>query len=932
MTAFVAGQAPASRPGLALAFRFALREMRGGLKGFYIFIACIALGVAAISGVTSVSRSLVEGIAAEGTTILGGDLSFRLIHREATQQEYAYLESLGAVSRIATLRAMARAPATGEQTLVEVKGVDDAYPLFGEMSLTAGGALDTALARDGETFGAVVERELLVRLGLSVGDSFTLGRATLTVSDTIEVEPDRLSDGLNFGPRVIVANAAIDASGLVQPGSLVRQNYRVRLDAPDRLDAIVEEAEEAFPEAGWRIRSRANAAPGLQRNIGRLAQFLSLVGMTALLVGGVGVANAVRSFLDAKRPVIATFRCVGADGGFVFRVYLIQILMLTGLGIACGLVLGAAIPFATQGFLATILPVQAIASIYPAELGLGVLYGALTALAFALWPLGRAHDVPPRLLFRDDVSTRHRWPRKRYIAGTALAVGVLAALAIWLSGDTRISMVYVGATASVFLLLSLIARAIMAGARRLPRPRGAELRLALGNIHRPGALTPSVVLSLGLGLSLLVTLALIDGNLRRELGATIALPAVGAAPLLSASAIGAFALRDTPAGAAASPPMLAFTFALICSNLGLLPAVSPFYDACATTALPLSVALGLLAAAAPTTILDETSPQADSTTTALRPMLLAFGIGAIGTLIGSLLAFALSVSSGLLPSTSAAATAAALMCATYIGGSANFFGVATAVDARSNHPALLPALLAADLALMGVYLLGLTAAARSQWLSKAFPEETVATDTTSVQSSPPPPPPPQQQPQRSLGIGVGVSVLAAYTLCLCCAAIETSVLRFPGIGVVLLSIAASASGAAISRLQPTLASKLAPPLTNISLLLGCLFLASIGAPARIAELIAAGPAAALVAATVLTVHVVTLLLGVALSNKSGKLPSVSLRQLLLASNANVGGAGTAVAMAGAMGWSRLIAPAAACGAVGYGLATGVGVGLHALLR
>jgi putative ABC transport system permease protein len=522
MTGFVAGTASASRPGLALAFRFALREMRGGLKGFYIFIACIALGVAAISGVTSVSRSLVEGIAAEGTTILGGDLSFRLIHREASPEEYAYIDSLGAVSRISTLRAMARAPATGEQTLVEVKGVDDAYPLFGEMSLTAGGSLDAALARDGDTFGAVVEPELLVRLGLSVGDSFTLGRVTLTVADTIEVEPDRLSDGLNFGPRVIVANAAIDASGLVQPGSLVRQHYRVRLDNPERLDAIVAEAEDAFPEAGWRIRSRANAAPGLQRNIGRLAQFLSLVGMTALLVGGVGVANAVRSFLDAKRPVIATFRCVGADGGFVFRVYLIQILMLTGLGIACGLVLGAAIPFATQGFLATILPVQAIASIYPAELGLGVLYGALTALAFALWPLGRAHDVPPRLLFRDDVSTRHRWPRKRYIAGTALAVAVLAALAIWLSGDTRISLVYVGATAAVFLLLSLIARAIMTGARRLPRPRGAEFRLALGNIHRPGALTPSVVLSLGLGLSLLVTLALIDGNLRRELGATIA--------------------------------------------------------------------------------------------------------------------------------------------------------------------------------------------------------------------------------------------------------------------------------------------------------------------------------------------------------------------------------------------------------------------------
>uniref|UniRef100_UPI003BA9EB5B ABC transporter permease n=1 Tax=Stappia sp. TaxID=1870903 RepID=UPI003BA9EB5B len=514
-----------SRPGLGLAMRFALREMRGGLKGFYVFIACIALGVAAISGVASVSRALVEGISAEGTTILGGDMSFRLIHRQADADEQAFLDDLGQVSRIATLRAMARVPDTGEQTLVELKAVDGAFPLYGTMELASGASLADALAlRDGH-HGAVVEPELLVRLGLAVGDTFRLGRAELAITDTIATEPDRLSDGVNFGPRITISDAALEETGLVQPGSLVRWIYRIRLPqgtTTDEIATLEEEAKAAFPRAGWRIQSRAEAAPGLQRNIGRLAQFLTLVGLTALVVGGVGVANAVRSYLDAKRPVIATLRCVGAEGGFVFRVYLMQIAVLASVGIVIGLVLGALIPLAAAGALAGILPVHAVAGIYPAELGLGALYGGLTALAFALWPLGRAHDVAPRLLFRDDVSGEAKRPRLAYVIATVATVTLLAGLAVVLAGDLRISLTYVGATLVVFALLALIARLIMALARRAPRPRGTELRLAIGNIHRPGALTPSVVLSLGLGLSLLVTLALIDGNLRRELGQSIA--------------------------------------------------------------------------------------------------------------------------------------------------------------------------------------------------------------------------------------------------------------------------------------------------------------------------------------------------------------------------------------------------------------------------
>ncbi|MXN65161.1 ABC transporter permease [Stappia sp. GBMRC 2046] len=526
MAGFVPGSAKgAFAPSWRLALRFALRELRGGIRGFYIFIACIALGVAAIAGVTSVSRALTEGIIAEGTTILGGDISFRLVHRQAEDDERRFLQTFGEVSEVATMRAMARIPETTEQSLVELKAVDGVYPLYGEFRLEGGSTLEDALSKTDGTWGAVADLALLARLDLDVGDEVSIGRTKVRIADTIAAEPDKLDGGLEFGPRLMISNEAIGETGLVQPGSLVRWHYRVKLppgSSEERIKAVSAEARDAFPEAGWRIRSRANAAPGLQRNINRFSQFLTLVGLTALVVGGVGVANAVRSFLERKRGVIATFKCIGAEGGFVFRVYLIQIMALAGIGIAIGLIIGMVIPFVASGFLSSVLPIEAATGIFPAELGLGVVYGALTALAFALWPLGRAHDVPPRALFRDDIGNGRRFPRKRYMFATAVTVAVLAAIAVWLSADKRIALVYVGATAGAFVLLVLVAKAIMWSARRLPHVRSAELRLAIGNIHRPGALTPSVVLSLGLGLSLLVALALIDGNLRRELGQTIA--------------------------------------------------------------------------------------------------------------------------------------------------------------------------------------------------------------------------------------------------------------------------------------------------------------------------------------------------------------------------------------------------------------------------
>jgi putative ABC transport system permease protein len=310
----------------------------------------------------------------------------------------------------------------------------------------------------------------------------------------------------------------------MQPGSLVRWRYRVRLaeragDADIRR--VTEAAARDLPDAGWDIRSRLNATPQLERNVGRFTQYLTLVGLTALLVGGVGVANAAKHYLDRKRNVIATLKAVGATGGRVFVVYFTEIMALAVVGVAIGLVLGAALPFGIAGMLGPILPLPFTPALHPGELLAAVAYGLLTAAAFALWPLGRAHDVPVSALFRDEIAPERRFPRARYALAAALAALVLTGLAIAAAYDRKIAAIFVVAAAVVFLALRLVALALMALARRVPRPRSTVWRLAIANIHRPGALTPTVVLSLGLGLALLVTVLEIDANLRLQFMAAL---------------------------------------------------------------------------------------------------------------------------------------------------------------------------------------------------------------------------------------------------------------------------------------------------------------------------------------------------------------------------------------------------------------------------
>ena len=505
--------------GAALA-RFALRDLRGGFSGLRIFIACLAIGVAAIVGVNSVAQALQDGLAREGRRLAGGDASFSVIHRELTPQERAFLAAHGALDDIATLRAMARNGA-GDATLADVKAVGPSWPPIGAATFSPAATPAEALAPADGAFGAEVDDIALDRLGLKIGDRFQLGSATLIVRGKIVSEPDSLASGVGFGAHVLISTDALAASGLVQPGALVRYTTRVKMGQTPPPEAAVKallaQAKRDFPQAGWEVRDRTKVSPEFSRNVDRFGEFLALVGLISLVVGGVGVANAARGFLDRKRTSLAILKALGATGAEIVAVAGMQFLAVAALGIGLGIFVGAAMPYAVAVIAGAALPYPFEPGLYPGQWGLGALYGALAALAFSIAPLGRAHDLPATALFRDLVAGE-AWPmRWRYPLAAAFAAALLAGAAILFSPQKAVAQTVVVAVVGALIVLRGVAWAGMGLARAMPRRGPVEWRLALSNLHRPGSATPAAVLSLGLGLAVLVALTLVDVNLRGQL-------------------------------------------------------------------------------------------------------------------------------------------------------------------------------------------------------------------------------------------------------------------------------------------------------------------------------------------------------------------------------------------------------------------------------
>ena len=511
-----------AKSGIALTdlARMAMRELRAGLSGFYVFIACVALGVTVITAVGALSDALRSGFEAQGEAILGGDVTLARMHARAEGADRAWLDAQGRVSETVTMRTMGRRIDGEDQSLIELKAVDRAYPLVGKIELADG--VDFATAVSGVSGTAAVDPALMERLGLKVGEKMRIGETEVVVAAAINQEPDGLIDRLTYGPRVFVSTDTLLKTGLVQPGALVRWRYALKLPGDTGSDsaalaAFRERIKREIPEAGFTVADRRDPSPQVSRTLERLRQFLTMLGLASLLVGGVGVANAVATFIDRRRKVIATMKSVGATSRVVFILFLLQVMVIAIVGIAIGVVAGYLVPWIINTLFGDALPIRASLEVTPASIGLGVTYGLLVALLFTLWPLGRAELVSPSVLFRDEVAPGATRPRTAIIALTAAVAAVLVVLAVYLSESRLIALYFCGGIAAIFVVFWLLGSAVTALARRVRRPRWPELALAVSNLGAPGGLTRSVVLSLGSGLSLLSAVALADASLVNEL-------------------------------------------------------------------------------------------------------------------------------------------------------------------------------------------------------------------------------------------------------------------------------------------------------------------------------------------------------------------------------------------------------------------------------
>ncbi|WP_209427216.1 FtsX-like permease family protein [Pararhodobacter sp. SW119] len=513
---------------LPVALRIARRELRGGLSGFWIFLLCLTLGVGAIAAVGSVRAAITEGMQREGATLLGGDAELQFTFRFARDDERAWMaEEAAQVSQVVDFRSMAVVGQgeTTERALTQVKGVDDNWPLIGEAVFDPPMSVAEVLAERDGLPGAAMDRLIADRLGLELGQRFRLGVQEFVLVAHLLREPDAITTTFAAGPRTLVSTEALAASELLGAGTMYETNYRMMLAEGDTLDRLRVASAQRFEGEGARWRDSRRGAPRVAEFVDRIASFLVLVGLAGLAVGGVGVSAAVRAYLEGKTPVIATLKTLGAEGRTIFAVYFAQIGVLTALGVAAGLLLGISAPILLAPVLEARLPVPAVFTVHPQPLIEAALYGMLTALVFTLWPLARVEQVRAAALFRGVGSEGLGWPRWRYLVALSLTLAALVGTAAGLAAVPRLAL---AAAAGIVVALGVLLGAALLlrlAARRLAQVRWLRgrtaLRLALGAVGNPREGVTAVVLSLGLGLTVLATVGQIDANLRSAIAADL---------------------------------------------------------------------------------------------------------------------------------------------------------------------------------------------------------------------------------------------------------------------------------------------------------------------------------------------------------------------------------------------------------------------------
>ncbi len=492
-----------------VAFRFAARELRSGISGFRIFLACLAVGVAALAASGSTAEAFRRGLASQSRAILGGDISASVVSRRFTGGEMAAFTRLGRTTDALQIRAMAEGP-DGDRRLAEVRGVDDAFPLAGTVTLQGAPDLATALAPAGAVPGAAVDPRLLDRLHLRLGQTFLIGDVHFAVRAALKSEPDVLSRGFALGGAVLVRRTVLDRSGLIGAGDLFGETVRIALRPGLTLSGALDSLRPVAAD-GVRLRDRTDAAGGLRRLIGQVQFFLGFIGLAALLAGGLGVSTAVTAYLETRRPSIAILKVLGAPGAMVRNIYGLQVGALALLGIAIGLAIGAASPFVLGAIAGHRLPIPILFALYPAPLLQAGAFGLLAAAAFGLGPLARARATPPAALFRRDLSGAAGFVLER--AGQVLSACGLIGLAVVTAPTLAVAAGMVGAVVLSFALLLGVGRAaVQAAGRARVFTRGA-VRLGLGNLSGPGSAARVATPAIGLGVGLLACLLLVQSSL-----------------------------------------------------------------------------------------------------------------------------------------------------------------------------------------------------------------------------------------------------------------------------------------------------------------------------------------------------------------------------------------------------------------------------------
>ncbi|MBI1340487.1 FtsX-like permease family protein [bacterium] len=509
---------PEVRRGARAWLRIALRELAGGLGGFWIYLACLALGVGAIAAAGSVTTGFIRGLDGQSRMLLGGDASLTVSQRQATPDERRWMEARGRVSEVAGVDAMGRANDVVRQ--VDLRGIDDAFPLIGAFTFNEGAPplTDILAERDG-VWGLAGSATLLDEFKLRIGDRIDLGGFTAEIRARLDAEPDRIGEPGAFGPRAIIHIDALDAAGQLTPGRLFRTTYRLLLD-PEDAGGFEKAAEAELGEKGYRFSGPEDAVDGLQNLLSMLNSFMAVIGVAALVAGGVGVAQATSSFLETRIESIAALKALGADGGSIRAAYGLQLGALAVLGSAIGVAIGAAAPFLLDLYAGSDIPLPNAVGVYVWPLAKAFVLGLLAAVMFATPALGRARATPPAALFRRlgaENTTKTPWP-ERIAAGLA-GVG-LAVVAMLGSPQPLVTLALLAGAGVTYLVLFGAAVLIQKVAARAALGSKRFARLALANLGGPGSLAPTVAPALGLGLALLALVATTQDNLLRQIRET----------------------------------------------------------------------------------------------------------------------------------------------------------------------------------------------------------------------------------------------------------------------------------------------------------------------------------------------------------------------------------------------------------------------------